>query len=546
MTLARARRFALLLAVASQLAWAAPYVSAQAGTATVAPRAARPAAKATARPTPTAAFDLAALDREIANARENWSVPGMAVAIVKDGAVVLAKGYGQRELGKPGAVDEHTLFAIASNTKAFTAAALAILVDEGKLSWDDRVTSHLPYFELYDPWVTHEIRVRDLLSHRSGLGTFSGDLLWYGTSYSREEILRRARFLQPTAQFRSGYRYNNVMFVAAGEVVARVSGQPWDAFVKQRIFDPIGMGETLTSVKALEGRPNKATPHGPTYGPPRPYPWYPWDGAAAAAGIVSSASDMAKWLLLQLGRGTAGPTTVFSDAASRQMWTPHVSFTIDRATEERFPSTHFRGYGMGWTLSDYRGRLIVEHGGAYDGMYSQVVLVPEERLGFVVLTNSMTGVGGALKYVVIDRYLGGGGRDWSGEGLERARRREAAHAEELARVARERLQGTRPSRPLLDYAGTYPSDLYGTATVTVENGGLVLRLLPNPDLVADLTHWHVDTFHLKWRKDFPWFADGTAQFVLDARARITELKLDVPNEDFWFWEPRFLRKEEGR
>ena len=419
-------------------------------------RPAPPRGKAAAAPA-AAAFDLAAIDREIAKAREDWQVPGLAVAIVKDGAVIHAKGYGVRELGKPEPVDADTLFAIASNSKAFTAAALAILVDEKKLSWDDRVTTYLPYLELYDPWVTHELRVRDLLSHRTGLGTFSGDLLWYGTPYSREEILRRARFLQPTADFRAGYRYNNLMFIAAGEVVARVSGQSWDAFVKQRIFDPLGMRDTVTSVKALEGRANTATPHGPTYGAPRPYPWYSWDGAAAAAGVISSANDMAKWLALQLGRGTTGTTTIFSDAASRQMWTPHISFTVDRAAAERFPSTHFRGYGLGWSLSDYRGRLVVEHGGAYDGMYSQVVLVPEERLGFVVLTNSMTSIGSALKYVVIDRVLGGGDRDWSRDLLDRAKARENAHEQSLAKTERERLTDTRPSHPLADYAGTYPA-----------------------------------------------------------------------------------------
>lgn len=513
---------------AVSLLLSATLAAAQAATPALAPAATRP--------------DLAALDRAIAGARVDWNVPGLAVAIVKDGEVVLAKGYGVRELGKSGQVDEHTLFAIASNSKAFTAATLAILVDEKKLSWDDRVQAHLPWFELYDPWVSHEVRVRDLVSHRTGLGTFSGDLLWYGTSYSREEILRRARFLEPTADFRAGYRYNNVMFVAAGEIVARVSGQSWDDVVKARIFEPLGMSETVTSTRALGGRDNVATPHGPTYGAPRPYPWYSWDGAAAAAGVISSASDMAKWLRLQLGRGTAGGRTLFSEAASRQMWTPHVSFTVERQAQQRFPSTHFRGYGLGWNLSDYRGRLVVEHGGAYDGMYSQVVLVPEEQLGLVVLTNSMTSIGSALKYVVLDQYLGGATRDWSAEFLERARRREAAHAEELAKVERSRMTGTKPSLRLEDYVGTYPSDLYGAATVTLEEGGLVLRLLPNPDLVADLTHWHLDTFHLRWRKLFPWFADGKALFVLDNAARVTELKLDVPNEDFWFWEPRFVRQ----
>jgi CubicO group peptidase (beta-lactamase class C family) len=540
MTLRPIRLVAVALVLGVFLAPAAPACRGQAAAPAV--RATKAPAK-TMRPVPATAPDLAQLDRDLAQALRDWQVPGMAVAIVKNGAVVHAKGYGVRELGKPGPVDANTLFAIASNSKAFTSAALAILADEGKITWDDRVVAHLPYFQAYDPWVTHEMRIRDLLSHRSGFGTFSGDLLWYGTPYSREEVIWRARFLHPETEFRAGYRYNNLMFVVAGEIVAKVTGQTWDAFVKQRIFDPLDMRDTVTSIGALQGRANAATPHGPTYGPPRPFPWYSWDAAAAAAGIISSAGDMAKWLVLQLGRGTAAGQAVFSDAASRQMWTPHVSHTVDRASAERFPSTHFRGYGLGWNLSDYRGRLVVEHGGAYDGMYSQVVLVPEEQLGLVVLTNSMTSIGSALKYVVVDRFLGGGDHDWSREFLERAKRREATHAQEAATVAAARLPDTKPSLPLADYAGTYPSDLYGKATVTLEGGALVLRLLPNPDLVADLSHWHLDTFHLKWRKDFPWFADGKAQFVLDPRARITEMKLDVPNEDFWFHEPRFMRKD---
>ena len=537
-----ARRFAFVLTLVPLVA--AITMPARAQVAAPAARTAKgPARVPATSAAPQPAVDLAALDRQIAQAREDWQVPGMAIAIVKDGKVVLAKGYGVRELGRPEPVDADTLFAIASNSKAFTAAAVAMLVDEKKLTWDDRVTAHLPYFQLYDPWVTHDMRLRDLLSHRSGLGTFSGDLVWYGTAYSPEEVVRRARFLEPDADFRTGYRYNNVMFVAAGEVVAKVSGQPWGDFVKQRIFEPLGMRDTVTSVKALAGRTNVATPHGPTYGAPRPFPWYSWDGAAAAAGIISSASDMAKWMGLQLGRGTSGGRTIFSDAASRQMWTPHISFTVDRASAERIPSTHFRGYGLGWSLSDYRGRLVVEHGGAYDGMYSQVVLVPEEQLGLVVLTNSMTSIGSALKYVVVDRYLGAPERDWSREMLERSKARDAAHAKSVAKAEATRLPDTKPSLPVSSYAGTYPSDLYGTATVSEENGGLVLRLLPNPDLVADLTHWHVDTFQLKWRKSFPWFADGWAQFVLDNKGRVTEMKLDVPNEDFWFNEPKFVRQE---
>ncbi|MGD2152782.1 MAG: serine hydrolase domain-containing protein, partial [Gemmatimonadales bacterium] len=248
--------------------------------------------------------DLAALDAYFAESGEIFEVPGFAVAIVKDGELVFAKGYGVRELGKADRVDEHTLFAIASNTKAFTAAALAILVDGGKLDWDDRVVEHLPYFQLYDPWVTQEMRVRDLLSHRSGLGTFSGDLLWYGTSYSRTEVIRRARYLEAAGEFRSDYGYSNLMFLAAGQLIAAVTGMSWDEVVEREFFEPLGMRRTVTSVRDLEGMGNVATPHRERDGWVFPLYWYDWDSMAPAGGIISSVADMSRWLRLQLGRGT--------------------------------------------------------------------------------------------------------------------------------------------------------------------------------------------------------------------------------------------------
>jgi CubicO group peptidase (beta-lactamase class C family) len=513
------------------VAAASPRIAAQA----VAP------ARATTAAAPT--VDLAALDAYIAQARADWDVPGLAVAIVKDGRVVLEKGYGVRERGKPAPVDARTLFAIASNTKAFTSAALAVLADQKRVSWDDPVRKYLPRLELRDPVASADLRVSDLLSHRSGLGTFSGDLLWYGTSFTREEVLRRLRYLQARYPFRYQYGYSNVMFVAAGEVVAAVTGSTWDAFVKEQFFAPLGMTDTVTSIEQLTDRTNVATPHGPVGTGARAYPWYNWDGAAAAAGVISSAHDMSRWLLLQLGRGALDGRTYFTEAQSRAMWTPHVSFTIGGEAEARSPTTHFWGYGLGWGVRDYQGRLVVSHGGAYDGMYSSVSLVPEAQLGVVVLTNGMTAIGDALVSRVIDAYLGVPARDWSREGLERERehvkrRQDAAEGVRQARVA-----GTRPSLPIEGYAGRYSGNFYGDATVTVEGGGLVLRLPANPDFVADLSHWHYDTFDIKWRKAFPWFDEGKALFVLDNRGRIVQLKLDVPNEDFWFEEIDLLRQE---
>ncbi len=486
--------------------------------------------------------DLAELDAYFARAQAAWPVPGLSVAIVKDGRIVLEKGYGVRALGASDPVDEHTLYAIASNSKAFTAAALAQLVDDGRLSWDDRVQDHLPWFRLYDPWVSDDMRIRDLLSHRSGLGTFSGDLLWYGTTYSAEEIVRRARHLEPGFPFRAGYGYSNLMFIAAGEVLRAVSGEDWHDYVDKHFFRPLGMTRTVTSVRRLAGMENVATPHKYVRGETRPIDWMVWDAMGAAGGIISSVHDMAQWLIAQLQGGEKDGVRLFSEAQQREMWRVHNPLAVTPAVQERYPSTHFRGYGLGWSLADYRGRKIVSHGGGYDGMFSQVVLVPEERLGIVVLTNAMTGIAPALTYRVLDAYLGGDARDWSAEALPRWwASRERFHARQDSVLAL-RDPTTSPSLPLEAYTGRYGGAMYGDATVTMEGGGLVLRLLPAPDLVADLEHLHHDTFLIRWRKEFAWFGEGTAHFVLDALGSVEEVRLDVPNDDLWFHELELKRR----
>jgi CubicO group peptidase (beta-lactamase class C family) len=489
---------------------------------------------------------LAALDAYIARAQREFNVPGLAVAIVKDDTVVLAKGYGVRELGRPDPVDEHTIFGIASNTKAFTAAAVATLVDAGTLSWDDKVSAHLPDFQLRDPLATLDMRVRDLLCHRSGLGTFSGDVLWYGSTFDRAEVVRRARYLRTASPFRSRYGYSNVMFVAAGEVVAAVTGKSWDAYVKETFFDPLGMRETVTSVRDLAGRANVATPHAEPTGTLRPYPWQSWDNAAAAGSIATSVSDLARWIRLQLGRGTLDGRTYFSEGASRTMWTPHTPQAVSRESEARFPSTHFRAYGLGWGLADYRGRLIVSHGGAIDGMFSGVTLVPEERLGLVVLTNSTTSVADAIRYRVLDAYLGGDERDWIKEYLALAERGRAAKRKQADAVEKARVPGTKPSFALEAYAGAYGGASFGNARVSVEGGGLVIRFEANPNFDADLVHWHYDVFEIRFRKPSPWWGDGKAQFLMDNRGRVSEITLDVPNDDFWFDEIELKRIDGDR
>jgi CubicO group peptidase (beta-lactamase class C family) len=483
------------------------------------------------------------LDSYFSQALKDWNVPGMAIAIVKDNKVILAKGYGVRDIRESTKVDENTLFAIASNTKAFTSATLAILADEGKIDWDDRVQQYLPYFQLYNPYVSYDMRIRDLLCHGSGLGTYSGDLIWYGTNYSAEETVKRARFLEPAGLFRASYGYSNIMYIAAGEVVSAVAGKPWKDYVQEKILDKLDMTNTISSISLFKNRINVATPHKLKNVRTIPIDWYNWDSMVAAGGFISSVSDMAKWIQLQLDKGMWQKTQIFSEKSSRTMWTLYNSLAISKETKARFPSIHFRGYGLGWYLQDYKGHLIAMHGGGYDGMFSRVALVPEENLGMVILTNSMTSIQTALVYKIFDAFLDGDDRDWSREYLEIAAKEKQKKLEDKKRFENNRVLKSNPSLPLEQYAGTYGGPMYGDAVVNFENEKLIVQFLPNPELIGDLIHWHYDTFTINWRKEFAWFDEGTVQFIFGKSGKITEMQIDVPNEDLWFTELEFQRKD---
>lgn len=490
---------------------------------------------------------LKAIDEYAARAGREWEVPGFAVAIVKDDKVIFAKGYGVREMGKTEAVDAQTVFAIASNSKAFAAASLAVLVDEGKVSWDDPVTKHLPEFQLSDPYITRELTIRDLLSHRSGLATFSGDLLWYNTTYERAEILRRARYLKPATSFRSRYGYQNIMFLAAGEVAAKVAGRPWDELVRERFFAPLGMTRTTTSINTFPALGNVATPHNKLDGKLRTVHYSSVDGAGAAAAINSSVTDMAQWLRLQLNNGTYDGKQIISAKQIREMRQPHTIINISEASEKLNPQTNFRAYGFGWSLADYHGRKTVGHGGALDGMLSQVGMIPSERLGVIVLTNSETPLGSLLVNRIFDTFLNvSTPRDWSGEALARSRTGEANGKLEQAKLEAARVLNTKPSLATDAYAGRYTGALFGDALVANETGKLVVRLAPAPAFIGDLEHWHHDTFRIRWRDSVAYaFGAGFVTFVLDEKGKVAEMKIDVPNPDFDFKELEFKKKVES-
>ena len=467
---------------------------------------------------------LNGFDEYVDKAMKEWEVPGLAVAIIKGDQIVLAKGYGVRKIGEAAPVDERTLFAIGSSSKAFTAAAIAMLVDEGKLKWDDRVTKYLPGFEMYDPYVTRELTVRDLLTHRSGLQR--GDLLWYGTELDREEILKRTRFLKPSWSLRSTFGYQNLMYLAAGQLIARVSGKSWDEFIRERFFVPLGMNSSSTSINALKTANNVATPHSKIEQKVTAIPWRNIDNIAPAGSINSNVVDMAQWVRLQLGQGTYQNQKLISPAQAKEMHAAQTVIRFEPPYSMYYPEAHFLNYGLCWFLSDYRGRKVVEHGGAIDGMRAQVAMIPEEKLGLVVLSNmNGSGLPTALMYRIFDSFLGGApARDWSADLLKSSKTLEETAKAAEKKLEAERVAGTNPSVALDKYAGTYRSDLYGDVKVTHDAGKLSIRY--GPAFTGDLTHWHYDTFRARF------ITSGEAKvfvtFALNAQGKIDTLTLGLP------------------
>jgi CubicO group peptidase (beta-lactamase class C family) len=483
------------------------------------------------------------LDAYVARALKEFEVPGLAVAIVKDGKVTLAKGYGVRRIGEPAPVDEQTLFGIASNTKAFTAAALAILVDEGKISWDDPVTKHLPGFQMYDPYVTREMTVRDLLTHRSGLGLGAGDLMFFPpTTFTREEIVARLRYIKPATSFRSKYAYDNVLYLVAGQVVAAVSGKSWDDFIKERIFAPLGMTASNTSVKDLRPGGNFVSPHQKVEGRLQPVPYMNIDNTAPAGAINSNVAEMAKWVVTQLDEGAinsgqSGNRRLFSQRQSREMWSAQTPIAVGNPPPPLSAlRSNFSAYGLGWSLSDYRGHKVVSHSGGLAGMVSRVRMIPDMKLGIVVLTNQeASGAMEAISFHIIDHFLNAPATDWIGAFRAVSEQQLAQVKEVEKRQSAARKAESKPSLPPEKYAGRYNDAWYGEVTIALEDGKLVLRFSRTPGLVGDLEHWQYDTFVARWR-DRSLNADAFVTFALKPDGGIDQMKMVPvsPLTDFSF------------
>jgi len=506
------------------------------------------AVAANAQVTTAAVSPPADLDRFVTDVMKEFKVPGMALAVVKDGKMIVARGYGVRALGATATVNARTRFGIASNTKIFTATALALLVEERKIEWDAPVIRYLPAFAMFDPFVTREITIRDLLVHRSGLGLGAGDLLWWPEStYDRKEIVRRLRFIPPATSFRSAYAYDNVLYSVAGEVIEAISGQSWEDFVSKRILGPVGMSGSNVRHSDAGSGDNLAATHAEVDGIVRKVPPMKGDNVNPAGGINSSAEDMAKWMIVQLDSGRLpGGARLFQPATTRQLWTIVTPIPAGSPPPELpFHRAVFNGYALGMGVRDYRGTRMLSHTGGLPGYLSKVTMIPSLRLGIAVLTNQESGAAfNAISYRIVDHYMGVPSVDYLPiyRALEQRGRAGVAAAERAASSSRD--TASRPSLPLSRYAGTYSDSWYGDVVIDEAKGSagatgsparLGIRFSRTPSLVGDLVHWQHDTFLARWH-DRTLRADAYLTFALTPDGRIEQAKMlpASPLVDFSF------------
>ncbi len=488
----------------------------------------------------------AGFDRRVEVLRNQIGVPGMAIAIVENGKVTLARGYGVKRLGSPEPVDADTIFATGSTGKAFTVADLAVLVDHGKIDWDDKVIDHLPGFQMYDPWVTHEMTIRDLLVHRSGLGLGAGDLLFVPRSnLSRAEAVKRLRYIKPATSFRYNFAYDNVLYMAVGQLIEAVTGKTWETFTAEQIFKPAGMFHSTSDDDVRFNTPNRAQPHARINGAFRGLgDQEALDerddlarNAAPAGGLAISANDMARWLLIQLAHGKLPESAgrLFSEAAHEQMWKPVLLQPIDPLPPE-FEVTEpmFDTYALAWDVRNYRGARLIWHGGAVLGFKTAVVLLPEKNVGFSIEINSEdSGIIRGLMYELLDHYLGLPNGSWpekliaySRKEIDEGLKKYQANTAKPAKVG--------PSLPGERYTGTYKDPWYGNIEVGQASGKLTIDFKSTPRMGGALDHWQYDTFVTRF--DDKTIEPAYVTFDLDADGKIDRITMKAvsPLADFSF------------
>jgi CubicO group peptidase (beta-lactamase class C family) len=459
-----------------------------------------------------------ALDRTFQDALKAWEVPGLAVVIVHQGKVIYLEGHGVKELGRPGRATPDTVFPLASCSKCFTSAALALLVDEGKVGWDDPVRKHLPWFRLADPLADANVTLRDLLCHRTGVDTH--DLLWYRAPWSLDEMIRKVGRLEPSQSFRAAFQYQTVLYATAGQAAGAASGGSWSDLVRQRLLDPLAMKRTtLTTGEAKRLKvQDLASPHRRTdEGKVEVMPWYELNEANPAGSVHSTARDLAHWLQFQLNDGSFRNQRLVKAESLAETRTPQMILRREGATRDLNPDSFQLSYAMGWVIQDYRGELLCMHGGAIDGFRAQLTLVPRAGLGIALLNNlNNTLMNLALSNTLVDMYLGLPAKDWNGFYLDFTRNEERARlAHDKAFRARRRA-GTQPTHELAAYVGTYEDAVYGPVRVTLEKGKLVWQW---STFRCELEHFHYDTFDAP----HPNLVNTQVVFTLNADGNVDDL-----------------------
>ncbi len=481
------------------------------------------------------------IDTLVERTLKTFDVPGIAVGVVKDGKLIHAKGYGVRSLANNKKVDENTLFGIASNSKAFTAAALGMLVDQKKIEWDDKVTDYIPEFKLYDPYVTAEFTIRDLLTHRSGLGLGAGDLMMWPDSnnFTKKDIIHNLRYLKPVSSFRSKFDYDNNLYIVAGEVITRVSGKSWEDFIEQNIMQPLGMNASAASIHRLKDKSNIIRPHAPVNGRVEPIRIDWSETANAAGGIYSNITDLSKWIMMQMNNGKYGDSLkkqLFSEAVHSQMWAPQTIIPVSGATPY---NTHFAAYGLGWFLSDAKGYKQAGHTGGLAGIVTQITLLPELNLGIIVLTNQQSGAAfNAITSTIKDSYLGMSGIDRVRQQKEREAnaRKEADSITSKVWMDIEKQQKMNVGKSnVQDYVGTYTDQWFGDVVIAIQKGKLRFQSKRSPRLAGEMFYFKGNTFVVKW-DDRSLDADAFVTFSLNTNGQANRMTMEAisPLTDFSF------------
>jgi CubicO group peptidase (beta-lactamase class C family) len=470
-----------------------------------------------------------------------FDVPGIAVAIIKDGKIIHSRGYGVRSLNTKQKMDEKTLFGIASNSKAFTVAALGILINEGKLKWDDRVTDYIPEFRLYDPYVTEAFSIRDLLTHRSGLGLGAGDLMFWPDSnnFSKKDIIHNLRYLKPVSPFRTKYDYDNLLYIVAGEVIARVSGISWEDFIETRILQPLGMNSSAANFNRLKDPSNVIDPHAPVNGVVQVIRRDFSVTANAAGGIYSNITDMAKWVTMQLSHGKYGEGAgkqLFSAEAQEEMWTPQTIIPVHGTTTY---NTHFAAYGLGWVVGDEKGYKQVSHTGGLAGIVTQVMMVPELNLGIIVFTNQQSDAAfTAITNTIKDSYYGVKGIDRIKQYHDRVLNAENEAKKITDGIWKDIEAGQKSNAlppDLSKYTGTYGDQWFGDIIISNVKGKLSFASVRSPRLSGEMQAYKGNTFIVKWN-DRSMDADAFVMFSLDNNGNASGITMKPisPLTDFSF------------